>query len=84
MIQWIGKADKVTYKLELYNKRGALHKTMEALSLKTVQGYLTPVKSKMTTVTAGTSTTINVEQIKYDEVIPDGVFTQRYLETGKL
>jgi hypothetical protein len=84
MIQWIGKADNVTYKLELYNKRGVLHKVMETLSLKTVQGYLTPMVSKMTTVTAGTSTVINVEQIKYDDAIPDGVFTQRYLETGKL
>jgi hypothetical protein len=84
MIQWIGKADKITYKIELYNKRGALHKVLEVLAVKTIQNYETPVVTRMTTVTAGTSTTINVDALKYDDPVPDGIFTQSYLETGKL
>jgi hypothetical protein len=84
MIQWIGKTDKITYKIELYNKRGLLHKTLEVLTVKTIQDYETPVVTRMTTVTAGTSTTINVDSLKYDDPIPDGIFTQSYLETGKL
>jgi outer membrane lipoprotein-sorting protein len=84
MIQWIGKADKITYKIELYNKRGALHKVLEVLTVKTIQDYETPVVTRMTTVTAGTSTTITIENLKYDDPIPDGVFTQSYLETGRL
>jgi hypothetical protein len=84
MIQWIGKTDKITYKIELYNKRGALHKVLEVLTVKTIQNYETPVATRMTTVTAGTSTTINVDTLKYDEPIPDGIFTQSYLETGRL
>jgi hypothetical protein len=84
MIQWIGKTDKITYKIELYNKRGVLYKTLEVLTVKTIQDYETPVVTRMTTVTAGTSTTINVDSLKYDSPIPDGVFTQSYLETGKL
>jgi outer membrane lipoprotein-sorting protein len=84
MIQWIGKTDEITYKIELYNTRGALHKVHEVLTVKTIQNYETPVVTRMTTVTAGTSTTINVDNLKYDDPIPDGIFTQSYLETGKL
>jgi hypothetical protein len=84
MIQWIGKADKITYQIELYNKRGVLHKVLEVLTVKTIQNYETPVVTRMKTVTAGTSTTINVDSLKYDDPIPDGIFTQSYLETGRL
>jgi outer membrane lipoprotein-sorting protein len=84
MIQWIGKTDKITHKIELYNRRGALHKVLEVLTVKTIQDYETPVVTRMTTVTAGTSTTINVDTLKYDDALPDGIFTQSYLETGRL
>jgi outer membrane lipoprotein-sorting protein len=84
MILWIGKTDEITYKIELYNKRGALYKVHEVLTVKTIQNYETPIVTRMTTVTAGTSTTINVDNLKYDDPIPDGIFTQGYLETGKL
>ena len=83
MIQWIGKADKITYKLELYNKRGVLQKVLEVLTVRNVQGYDTTVASRMSNVINGTSTTINVDVIKYDEAIPDSVFTQAYLESGR-
>jgi hypothetical protein len=84
MIQWIGKTDRITHKIELYNKRGALHKVLEVLTVKTIQDYETPVVTRMTTVTAGTSTTINVDTLKYDDPMPDAIFTQSYLETGRL
>lgn len=84
MTQWIGKADSITWKIELYDQKGSLKKILEALEVKTIQGYETPVRTKMTTISAGTSTEIFVEEIKYNGEIPDGVFTQNYLETGKL
>jgi hypothetical protein len=39
--------------------------------------------TKMSTLAAGTSTTINVDIIKYDDNIPESVFTPTYLETGR-
>jgi hypothetical protein len=36
----------------------------------------------MTTVAAGSSTAITMD-IKYDNPIPEGVFTTKYLETGR-
>jgi outer membrane lipoprotein-sorting protein len=83
MIHYIDKATFVNYKIELYDKRGAQVKVFEVLDLKDVQGRLTPMTTKMTSLAAGTSTTINVDIIKYDEAVPDGVFTPAFLETGR-
>jgi len=38
---------------------------------------------KIATVAAGTSTTIYMDIIKYDDRIPESVFTTAYLETGR-
>jgi hypothetical protein len=83
MIQYIDKNNFVAWKIELYNKRNVHVKTMETLELKDVQGRLTAVLIKMSTLQAGTFTTVNTELIKYDDPVPEGVFTARYLETGR-
>jgi outer membrane lipoprotein-sorting protein len=82
MIQWIDKSNKVPYKIELYDRRGTHVKTLEILELKDIQGRLSPTKTRMTTIGGG-NTTINVEILKYDDPIPDSVFSTAYLETGK-
>jgi len=84
MISWIAKDTKVSKKIELYDRKGALAKTLEILKVQDVQGRLTPMVTKMSTIADKTSTTINVEIMKYDEKIPDGVFTTDYLSTGKV
>ena len=83
MVQWIDKDNFVTYKIELYDKRGTHVKTLEILELRDVQGRLAPMVTKMTTHAAGTSTSLNVGALKYDDPIPEGVFTTNYLETGR-
>ena len=83
MISWIDKQTKVNHKLELYNKKGALVKTFETLELKDVDGYLTPMKTKMSDVSKSTSTTIIVENIVYDDPIGENVFTEAWLVSGK-
>ncbi|MDR0443735.1 MAG: outer membrane lipoprotein-sorting protein [Treponema sp.] len=83
MIQWIDKQTKVTMKVELYNKAGVLVKNLEILKLQEVQGRLAIMSTKMTTVADKTSTTLNVEMIKYDDPIPDSVFTRQFLKTGR-
>lgn len=83
MIQWINKTNQVNHKVELYDRRGNLVKVLEILSLKDVQGRLSAVATRMTTVNAGTSTTIYADILKYDDTVPEGVFTTGYLETGR-
>ena len=83
MIQWIGKNTLVTHKVELYDKRGNQIKLLEILELRDVQGRLAPIVTKMSTLAAGTSTSLNVGTLKYDDPIPEGVFTTNFLETGR-
>ncbi|GHV24774.1 hypothetical protein AGMMS4952_01010 [Spirochaetia bacterium] len=83
IIMWIDKRSNVTYKCEMYDKRGALSKQMEMGAFKDIQGRLTPTQITIKTVSAGTSTTIFVDIMKYDDPIPESVFTTAYLESGR-
>jgi outer membrane lipoprotein-sorting protein len=83
-VSWVDKAHYRIYKSELYDKRGTLAKVMEMAGYTTVQGRDTPAQTKVSTVAAGTSTTIYMDIIKYDDPIPEGVFTTAYLETGRV
>jgi outer membrane lipoprotein-sorting protein len=82
-VTWIDKANYRVYKSELYNKRGAIEKVMEMSGYRDIQGRDTSTQTKVSTVAAGTSTTIYSEIVKYDDPIPEGVFTTAYLETGR-
>jgi outer membrane lipoprotein-sorting protein len=83
MVQWIDKDTKINHKLELYNRRNTLIKTVEMSDIRDVQGRPTVHTTKMISLNEGTSTTLFVDIIKYDDPIPESVFTTNYLETGK-
>jgi hypothetical protein len=83
-IIWIDKTQSLVYKSEMYNKRNELVKTMEMLDYKDIQGRPTAMRTKTSTLASGTSTTVFMDIVKYDETIPDGVFTTSYLETGRM
>jgi hypothetical protein len=70
-------------KAELYSKSGALVKVLEILKLQEVQGRLTIMSTKMSTQAERTSTTINIDIVKYDDPIPESVFTREFLRTGR-
>jgi len=83
MLGWIDKETYIAMKMELYDKKGKLAKVMEMGDVKDIQGRLTPTLTKMSTVQAGTSTTIYMDIMKYDDPIPASVFTERFLLTGR-
>ncbi|MDR1025304.1 MAG: outer membrane lipoprotein-sorting protein [Treponema sp.] len=83
MIQWIDKDTGVCHKIDLYDKRNVLVKTMETFNLELKDGRLTAMQTRMTTHAAGTSTLIMVDDIRYNTRIPDGVFTREFLVTGR-
>ncbi|MCL2266715.1 MAG: outer membrane lipoprotein-sorting protein [Treponema sp.] len=82
-VTWIDKANFLIYKTEMYNNRNELIKVMEMSDFREVQGRLTPMQTKVSTVTAGTSTTIFIDILRYNDNIPESVFTTSYLETGR-
>jgi len=83
MVQWIEKGNFVNHKVELYDRRGTQVKLLEILEYREIQGRLSPFVTKMSTLAAGSSTSLNVIELRYDANIPEGVFTPRYLETGR-
>jgi len=83
-ITWIGKNNNLIYKGEMYDQRGTLLKVMEMSGYRDIQGRQTPMQTKLSTVAAGTFTTIFMDIIKFDDPIPEGVFTTSYLETGRV
>lgn len=83
-IQWIAKDTKMVWRIEAYDRKGKLAKVLEILKADTVQGNLTPMITRMSTVEEKTSTTIYIDIIKYNEKIPDGIFTVNYLSTGRV
>jgi outer membrane lipoprotein-sorting protein len=84
MLSWVDKANYRVYKRELYDKRDNVEKVMETFGYTDVQGRDTPTQTKVSTLAAGTSTTIYMDIIKYDDPIPEGVFTTAYLESGRV
>jgi len=83
-VSWIDRESNLLYKIEMYNRRGEPVRIMEMSGFRDVQGRLTPIQTKISTVGAGTSTTINLKIIKYDDPVPEAVFTTAYLETGRV
>ncbi|MDR0301343.1 MAG: outer membrane lipoprotein-sorting protein [Treponema sp.] len=83
MNQWITKDNLITVKIELYDKKNTLVKTAEMSGIKDIQGRLTVTVTKMTTHAAGTFTTLTNEITKYDDPVPEKVFTVEFLETGR-
>jgi len=83
VVSWIEKESKAVRKMELYDGKGELVKRLEILKLETVQSWLTPIETRMTSLKDNTSTLIHVDIIKYDQKIPEGVFSTDYLATGR-
>ena len=82
-VSWIDRNNFLIYRIELFNRRGELAKVMEMSDFREIQGRLSSMQTTMTTVGAGTSTTLFLEAIRYDDNIPEGVFTTSFLETGR-
>jgi outer membrane lipoprotein-sorting protein len=83
MVLWIDENTLVNYRIEMYDRRGTLVKTMESSGFRNMQGFLTPMQIKVTTIAEQTSTIIHTDIIKYNDPIPESVFTTRFLETGR-
>jgi outer membrane lipoprotein-sorting protein len=82
-VLWIDKSTAMIRRAEMYDRQNRLLKTLENGDVKDMQGIATPMSATMTNVQAKTSTRVAIQIIRYDDVIPEGVFTTRYLETGR-
>jgi outer membrane lipoprotein-sorting protein len=77
----IDKSNFVPMQSEYFDKSGKLYRTIVALEIKDIQGYLTVTKMKAADLNANSNTVTEFSDIKYDVGLKDDLFTERFLRT---
>ncbi len=83
-ISLVDKERMIPLKMELYDNKGKLIKIMFMENIKNIQGHWTPLKTSMKNTQTNHKTIIEMTKIIYDEKIPAGIFTTRFLQAGRL
>lgn len=83
-ISWIRKDNFVPIKVELYETKDRLKKVLTIDKLEKIDNVWTPVVTTMKNVIDKHSTTLTMQKIEYNKKLPEALFTQRFLETGRL
>lgn len=82
-VTWVIKDKYLPLRVEMYDRQNRLLKTAEALEIKQQQNVWSIMKLKMSNVQNGNATTLTFQILEYGRSIPAGVFTTRFLETGR-
>lgn len=82
-IVWVDKKTDCPVHSEMYDKNGKLIKTLDVLKLENINGYDVPTENILKNVQNGHSTSLKILKIVVDKPIPERVFTQQFLSTGK-
>ncbi|MCR5612138.1 outer membrane lipoprotein-sorting protein [Treponema sp.] len=80
---WVDKKTMYPVHTEMYDKNDKLVKVLEVLKIQNVNGYDIPMENCLKNVQTGHSTTLQVLKVIVDQPIPDRVFTQNFLTSGK-
>lgn len=83
-IAYIDKASFVPVKVEMYDKKGTLLKVLHIETLEHKQGYWIPMKTKLANVQTNHTTVLEILKIELDKPVSDALFTQNFLNTGRL
>ena len=75
---WIHKATFIPVVVR-YEKGGEVYRVAETLAVKTIQGYPTVTRSRMTDRRTGGSTVVELSSVEYGAGLTDDLFTERYL-----
>lgn len=79
---WINTSNFVALKMELYDKKGALIKTINNKKAEQISGFWTITNVQVVTQDKGKAMTeVQIEKREYNVDIPDRFFTQQYLES---
>ena len=83
-ISYIDQETSIPVKIEMYDKKGALLKVLEIEKIEKQGDYRIPMQGKMTNVQTKHTTRITILKLELDKPINDKMFTQNFLNTGKL
>ncbi len=76
---WIHKTSFIPVKGEYYDASGAKIREMVALEVQQVQNYPTVMKSRLSDLRTGSTTTITYNKVEYNIDLAEDIFTERYL-----
>ncbi len=82
-VSWVDRERFLPLKIELFDRAGKLVKVATLEEIRKIQGYWTPTRTTMRNVQTGTATVLAMDKFVWDEALPAGIFTQRFLETGR-
>ncbi len=80
---WVDKKSMYPVHTEMFDKNDKLVKVLEVLKIENINGYDIPKEDVLTNVQTGHSTALSIIKIAIDQPLPDRVFTQNFLSTGK-
>jgi outer membrane lipoprotein-sorting protein len=84
-VVWLHRESATFRKIEFYDEKdGKLLKTLLLSDFRDVDGVPTPHRMEMTNVKKGTRTEMVFSEVKHDQGLDDGIFTQRTLERGRV
>ena len=69
----------VPVKMDFYDKKNKLYRTIESKTIEKIQGFPTVVKSVVSNLKTGGKTEMEFSDVKYDLNLKDSIFTERYL-----
>lgn len=78
-VMYVHKKTFLPTKVEYFDSKGALYRTMTVNAVKTVQGHPTVTKATMEDLRAKTKTVLEYSDVAYDLGLPDRVFKERSL-----
>ncbi len=78
---WVNKSTFMPEKTEYYDSQDKIYRSIESLEQKTIDGFVTTTKMKVTDHRTGGHTYSEMRFIKYNIGLPDDVFSERSLRT---
>jgi hypothetical protein len=79
IVQWIRKDNYVPVQIEFYDGSDKPMKRLVVEEVKNVDGFWVSTKSRMSTISKGSSTQLDVTKTDFKSDVPDSNFTDRFL-----
>lgn len=83
LLQYVDKNSWIPVKIEFYDQEENLLKMNRVHRMEKVQGYWTIIENTMENVQSEHRTELQVTNFRYNENLPEGLFTVNFLETGR-
>lgn len=83
IVMWLGTDDLVMRRAEFFGVSGTAIKRIEQTDIRPVAGIPVAHHTEALTLAQGSRTVMKVDEVRFNQGLPDDLFTQRALERGK-